>query len=221
MNEPHRAFRPVAILFLLTLLVQGCMVQMNSTRSLDEFIQQDNTFISRHISSSNSRAGAPHLFEYGLKREGEDYQGWLKIRTEQGVQLWADEWVMRAGDLNELVATEGGMQKDRKSECKPYVAGTEQNGLALKDWVGNIFSGKLRYGVEIGEEKLKAGDLNSEYLTFYGKKFNTMPARLKDEILVQSRNLRVAYRATWREDYKELVFVPSLNQYIMYGNGQY
>lgn len=218
MNESIHDFRPVLVVIAMCMiLLPGC----SRIRPQWDYKQKGHEYISQHRLSGNGIVNTPQILEYGLKQEGDYYKGWLTISTESGLELWQHDWCMNASDLNELMETEGGEQEEREVESKLYVKDTDACGITISDWVENIFSGRLQYGVEMGAVKLTAESLNEDYMIFYAKRFNTTEARLRDEILAQPSLSRIAYRSTWREDYNELVYVPSINHYIMYGNGSY
>lgn len=220
----------LAFIMALMLLAQGCSFckevvsvhpAMFGQTLKAEFIQRDGECISRFPLARPGHPGEIHILEYGLKRIGEQYKGWLQIRSEKGRLLFETAWGMEESDLNNLLDAESDVQRERKADGKPYVQGADEKGLTIADWVKNIFSGRLHYGIETGEAKLEAKDLNQEYLEFYAKRFKTTAAKLQGEILGQPHPLRIAYRSTWRENYNEIVYAPSVNYYIKYGDGRY
>ena len=142
---------------------------------------------------------------YEIKRWKNDYEGSLVITSAKGQTLWADQWLMVKGDLEELIETEG------------EVTGKK---VDLKSWVARFFSGGLNYGAKFERRKLKDSELqDTEQLAAFAKHFHVSPANLKKSILSQETNSLLSYRAEWREDLILLVYVPSLRSFICYQRG--
>lgn len=149
--------------------------------------------------------GKPDKLVYEIKPWEKDYEGALVITSAQGRILWEHHWPMAKGDLEELIETEGD------------VTGKKAD---LKSWVEKFFGGGLNYGARFAEEKLEAADLrDEEQLAHAAKRHGVTLANLKKSILSQKTNLMFSYRAEWREDLIELVYVPAVRAFVCYKRG--
>jgi hypothetical protein len=144
--------------------------------------------------------GKPEVFSYTLARAGEQYRATVTVRGPQGL-LWSQRWVMTAADFGELLQEEGD--------------------LPAAEWVERFFAGGLTYGAKLEKRKLKAGDLDPELLDQAARKARLPAATVEKSILRERVNLVFLYRATWREDLVELVYVPELKRFIRYNRGPY
>lgn len=146
--------------------------------------------------------GVPETFVYSLTEQGVGFVGTLEIRSASGTILWTHRWEMKSSDLtDDLLAEEGN--------------------ISVGDWVSRFFTGPLVYGAKLEHRKLKGEELQPNFIEFYAKREALSTDQLKAMILSQKTNVVFSYRASWREDLLELVFVPQLNKFIRYGQGEY
>ena len=170
-------------------------------------------FASSNISAQSLRTtqetdvdgdGKPDKLVYELKKVEEHYEGSLLITSATGKTLWEHEWGMRSSDLSELVQTEGEVTNKK---------------VNLDSWVTKFFSGELNYGAKFEKRKLKASELWEEPVAAFEKYYGVSAASMKKSILDQKVNLVFSYRAEWREDLLELVYVPSIGKFVCYQRG--
>jgi hypothetical protein len=146
--------------------------------------------------------GVPETFLYSLTDQGVSFLGTLEIRSASGTILWSHRWEMRSSDLtDDLLVQEGN--------------------ISVGDWVSRFFTEPLVYGAKLEHRKLKDEELQPYFIEFYAKREAFSTDQLRAMILSQKTNVLFSYRASWREDLLELVFVPQLNKFIRYGQGEY
>lgn len=184
-----------------TLSLALCLVLLGSPVSQ----QAPTTWPLRsEVSKDVDGDGRADKLVYEVKPWEKDYEGALIITSARGETLWEDHWPMAKDDLEELIETEGGVTGKK---------------VDLNIWVAKFFSGELNYGARFERKKLKESDLWDEYLTNFAKHYRLAKANLKKSILSQKTNLLFSYRAEWREDLMQLVYVPSIRKFICYQRG--
>lgn len=141
-------------------------------------------------------------FTYTLKKIATNYEGSLKITDNNGKELWFHPWEMTKEDLEDDLLR-------------------EQGNIKVKEWVDHFFDGKFHYGANLDFIKIKESEIDQEYMDFYAEKYNVQSKKLKKEILSQEKNTVFSYRASWREDFYMLVYVPSLSKFVAYSGGEY
>lgn len=144
--------------------------------------------------------GRPETLTYSLARQGDRYRVALAIRGERGL-LWSRRWSMTVADLNELLAEEGD--------------------IPASEWVERFFSGGLHYGAVLERRKLKPGDLDPQFMDDAARQAKIPASAVEKAILREKTNLVFTYRASWREDLIELVYVPELKRFVRYSPGPY
>lgn len=133
---------------------------------------------------------------------GETYLGQLTITTSEGRDLWNHQWVMGREDLEEGLLEEEGT-------------------ITVREWVNRFFSGSLLYGASIHPKKLTAENLHPDILSDSAQQLQVTAQELRNQILSRPTNHTFTYRATWREDLVELVYLPQWNRFVRYGAGEY
>jgi len=144
--------------------------------------------------------GRPEILTYSLARDGDRYRAALAIRGERAV-LWSRRWSMTVADLNELL--------------------TEEGDIPASEWVERYFGGGLHYGAVLERRKLKAGELDPQFMDDAARQAKIPAAAVEKAILREKTNLVFTYRASWREDLIELVYVPELKRFVRYSPGPY
>ncbi|MGB7203016.1 MAG: hypothetical protein WBD16_12250 [Pyrinomonadaceae bacterium] len=137
---------------------------------------------------------------YRVQRWQSDFEGRLTIKSSKGKELWDHEFFMGSNDLAKFLV-----------EVLEYKNSTE--------WVNNVFAKDAPYSFKAETVKLKANDIDDENLKYASKIHKTSAKRLKDEVLRQKKNRIYSYRAEWREDLLNLVYIPSLKYFICYSRG--
>jgi hypothetical protein len=146
--------------------------------------------------------GIKEDFLYTLDKKSHNYEGSLTIKTKDGHVLWTHLWEMTPNDLeNDLLVNEGN--------------------ISISHWVKHFFDGTLEYGGKFEKVKIKKGEIDDEYIKFYSEREKIPAKKLKQEILSQKINATFYYRASWREDFSMLVYMPSLKKFIAYSGGEY
>lgn len=164
-----------------------------------------NTCVSRGELSNFIRMdvdgdGIEEIFEYTLTHEEEAFTGQMKITRANGEVLWNHEWKMRTEDLQDLIGFEG---------------------VSLDDWRRDYLSGKLHYGAVIERRKLVESKIDPEQVKFHAELENLDPETVLEYILQQESSYLFSYRAVWREDLIQLVYVQKERRFIHYGSGGY
>ncbi len=144
--------------------------------------------------------GRPETLTYSLARQGDRYRAALIIRGDRGV-LWSKRWSMTVADLNELL--------------------TEEGDIPASEWVERFYGGGLRNGVMLERRKLKSGDLDPQFMDDAARQAKIPASAVEKAILREKANLVLNYRASWREDLIELVYVPELKRFVRYSPGPY
>jgi hypothetical protein len=144
--------------------------------------------------------GRPEFLTYSLARQGDRYRAALAIRGDRGL-LWSRRWSMTVADLNELL--------------------TEEGEIPPSEWVERFYGGGLHYGAVLERRKLKAGDLDPQFMDDAARQAKIPASAVEKSILREKTNLVFIYRASWREDLIELVYVPELKRFVRYSPGPY
>jgi hypothetical protein len=144
--------------------------------------------------------GRPETLTYSLARQGDRYRAALMIRGDRGL-LWNRRWSMTVADLNELL--------------------TEEGEIPASEWVERFYGGGLHYGAVLERRKLKAGDLDPQFMDDAARQAKIPASAVEKSILREKSNLVFIYRASWREDLIELVYVPELKRFVRYSPGPY
>lgn len=90
---------------------------------------------------------------------------------------------------------------------------------SVTDWVENVFNKNENYSFEATKIKIKKSELDNEQIDYAAKIHKVTSQKLKSEILGQKTNYVFTYRAEWREDYMQIVFVPSLKEFVCFARG--
>jgi hypothetical protein len=146
--------------------------------------------------------GKSDIFIYTLQKKGANYEGSLTITNNVGKILWLHSWKMTKKDLEDDLLR-------------------EQGSISVKEWVNHFFDGTLLYGAKLAFYKIKESEIDQKYIVFYAKKHAIEPQKLKSEILSLKQNTVFSYRASWREDFIMLVYVPSLSKFVGFSGGEY
>lgn len=172
-------------------------------------IKQKRILTANYPLSSKSSAdfdgdGRKDEILYRVEQVEDFYKGLLKITSAKGKVLWEDNFPMDAGDLAEWL----GVMDD-----------TEKHEVTVTDWVNNAFNKKYNYAFEAENRKIEKLEIDDTQIE-YAAKLNKISARkLKTEILAQKTNKIFTYRAEWREDLMQIVYVPSLRKFVCFARG--
>lgn len=129
-----------------------------------------------------------------------DFEGQLKITGTNRRVLWDHEFFMSKNDLAKFLA-----------EVLEYENVTR--------WIENVFNENAPYAFSYEQTKLKASELHETQIDYAATLHKTPSKKLRDEILAQPTNHVFSYRAEWREDLIQIVYVPSLKQFVCYSRG--
>ena len=153
--------------------------------------------------------GKKESFVYTIVDSGKEYiTSSLSIKTENNQIYWFHEWQMHRSDLYDDIFTTSGEL-------------TERGELTLEEWLSGFFECKLDYTSCIYKAKLKREDIVYDFVKYSAKKEKLTTKQLMALIINNKEHVIFHYRATWREDLLELVFVPTLNKFIHFGMGNY
>lgn len=144
--------------------------------------------------------GKPDKLYYRIRPWEDDFEGQVKITSNDQRVIWDHEFYMGKNDLAKFLA-----------EVLDYSNVTQ--------WVKNFFKAKAPYAFEFKKTKIKASDLNEVQIDHAAEIHKTTAKKLRDEILSQPKNHVISYRAEWREDLMLAVYVPSLKRFICYSRG--
>lgn len=86
-------------------------------------------------------------------------------------------------------------------------------------WVYNVFKKEADYSFVADSKKLKAAELSDDQINYAANNYGMQPQKLRAEILAQKTNHIYTYRAEWREDLMQIVYVPSLKKFVCYSRG--
>jgi ABC-type bacteriocin/lantibiotic exporter with double-glycine peptidase domain len=96
---------------------------------------------------------------------------------------------------------------------------TEKREVTITTWVSNAFNEKYNYSFLSEKRKIKKSEIDAEQID-YAAKLNKISAnKLKAEILAQKVNRIFTYRAEWREDLMQIVYIPSLKKFVCFTRG--
>jgi hypothetical protein len=148
----------------------------------------------------------PDRFRYEVNEVKAGYQASLTIHSATGQVLWEHRWAMTHHDfIDDLLVQE---------------ADTSSGGLlSVDDLVKRFFDGSLTYGATLERRKLEASDLDDSQIAFAAKQLRTTVSRLRQDILSQEANTVFSYRAEWREDLLQLVYVPAVRRFVVFARG--
>ena len=141
---------------------------------------------------------------YRIQQWEEDFEGSFTITSADGKVLWEHLFPMVTRDLFGLAYTEGEVTSRE---------------ITIEDWVRHFFDGTLHYGAKIERVELRADDLHDDQIEFAAKKTGVDPSRLREIILSEPENLVFRYRAEWREDLMQIVYVRELGRFICFSRG--
>jgi len=165
-----------------------------------------NSLASEKWSSTFSKDvngdGKQDTFVYTLEKKDINYEGSLKITDNNGKILWFHPWEMTKQDLEDDLLRESG-------------------NIKVKEWVDHFFDGTFHYGASFELIKIKESEIDQDYIEFYAKKHKIEFQKLMKEILSQNKSTVFSYRASWREDFNMLVYIPSLSKFIIFSGGEY
>lgn len=137
---------------------------------------------------------------YTIRRWRDDFEGQLSIKSASGRVVWNHEFFMSSRDLAKFLV-----------EVLDY-----QNA---KDWVNSVFDTKAPYHFEAEKKKLISKDLDEEQIKYAAQLHKISAKKMRSEILLQKTNQLFSYRAEWREDFLQLVYIPSLKSFICFSRG--
>ena len=180
---------------LITLISPIVFLVLSATSSASE--KWSSTF-SKDVNND----GKADTFVYTLEKKDINYDGSLKITDNSGKELWFHPWEMTKEDLEDDLLRESG-------------------NIKVKEWVDHFFDGTYHYGASFELFKINESEIDPDYMEFYAKKYKIEPKKLTQEILAQKKSLVFSYRASWREDLKMLVYIPSLSKFIVFSGGEY
>lgn len=156
---------------------------------------------TRTMSLDGTRVG----LQFHMERRKDNFDALLRVSDPANRTLWVHGWSISSKDLNEMLMTESA------------VTGTS---ITLQKWVRSYLSGSLHYGAKLKREALGPSRIDQDELISYAKEHNTSLDNLKRLILAAPRFV-FSYRATWREDMWELVYLPELKAFVPFGHGGY
>ena len=120
--------------------------------------------------------------------------------------FWDHRWTMTRHDfIDDLLVQEGDI--------------SSRGTLSVEDWVRRFFGGSLNYGATLERQKLEASDVDDAQIAFAAKQLRTTVSRLRQDILSQETNTVFSYRAEWREDLVQLVYVPAVRRFVVFARG--
>lgn len=143
---------------------------------------------------------------YQIKPFKDFYEGLLKITSATGKILWEDNFPMSKSDLSEWLNTMGDVDNEE---------------IDISKWVKNAFNNKYNYAFETENRKIKKREIDETQIEYAAKLNKISAGKLKAEILAQKTNRIFSYRAEWREDLMQIVYVPSLKKFVCFARGYY
>lgn len=144
--------------------------------------------------------GKPDKILYQIKPWQQDFEGLLKITSADEQVLWEHEFFMSSRDLAKFLV-----------EVLEYESVTQ--------WVKSVFEKQAPYSFKADTRKLKPAELSDNQINHAAKLYSLEPKKLKSEILMQKTNRIYTYRAEWREDLMQIVFIPSLKKFVCFSRG--
>jgi hypothetical protein len=142
----------------------------------------------------------PDRILYQIKPSEDDFEGLLKITSANGEILWEHEFFMSSRDL-----------------VKFLVEVLDYDSVTL--WVNSVFKKEADYSFKALSKKLDSAELEESRIEHAAEIYQIEPQKLKTEILSQKINRIYAYRAEWREDLLQIVYVPSLKKFVCFSRG--
>lgn len=135
---------------------------------------------------------------YSLKKNKDGYLGQFIITMDKKV-LWNHDWVTNMRDFDNLLENEPTQPKH------------------LQSWVKGIF--RAHYGVKILIQKISKEDIDDSAIEYSAKTYKVSTQNIMDEILSDEYPLVVSYRAEWREDMMNIVYLKSIKKFICFKRG--
>jgi len=146
--------------------------------------------------------------KYSLNRKKDKFLGTFVIREKNNL-LWTHEWQMDPGDLYSIQEFDSALSHEAKK--KPIGLNPPES------WADKIFTS--HYGVQISIQKVVTTDIDEEILKDGAAYNNIDYEKLKTSILASDFSIVVSYRAEWREDLINLVYVESMNKFVCFSRG--
>ena len=140
-------------------------------------------------------------FSFALTAAEGGYLAEIAIADDSGATLWDHKWKMKTEDLNDLLAAE--------------------NGIEIAEWADRFLRGNLNYGCSIEVKKLLPSSVDAAQLQASATRLNMDQEGLRNLIVNGGRMFTFSYRASWREDVCEIVYIPQFKQFVRYGQGEY
>jgi hypothetical protein len=137
---------------------------------------------------------------YRVQPWEKDFEGLLQITNAKGNVIWEHEFFMAKRDLVKFL-----------TEVLEYDSITK--------WVDSVFNEKNNYSFRVERIKIKESDISSEQLNHAAKIFKFSADKVKSEILAQRTNKVFTYRAEWREDLMQIVYVSSIKRFVCFSRG--
>ena len=119
--------------------------------------------------------GEPDRLFYEIRAWKTEYEGLVRITSAKNKPLWEHQYLMRKNDLLDWLNVMGD--------------------ISVSAWAKGFFTNEYHYGLSFERGRLTPRQLSDVQIANAAKQLRKTPKKLKEEILLQKKNLLVSYRS--------------------------